>query len=160
MLGVFTNNEIKKIPLKRKDRSKPKPSNKKKSISYLPIIINQEEKEKYNVYFVPFSSSKREESILKQFLQILEEYELSDLVKIEEIHSRTTTFKDYELIAIKRFVDLCDQMFHEFKIKKKPISGKFNIKIKDEEKTIKDEEETIEEKIQELINNGKIINML
>jgi len=112
----------KKRELEKKSEGKRK---RRKVDSYFPIRVKNEQYETYDVYFVKFSK-KKDKMILYRFGKLLEENQDDDLVRMEDMNKDPTLFDNDEINAIKKFLDLHEDLFGHFKVKGDILSGRFN----------------------------------
>jgi len=112
----------KRRELEKKSEGKRK---RRKVDSYFPIRVKNENYETFDIYFVKFSN-KKDKKILDKFGKLLQENQDDDLVKMEDANEEPTTFDSDEINAIKKFIDLHEDIFGHFKVKGDSLSGRFN----------------------------------
>lgn len=119
--------------LKKEKRKREDEKFTKKKFSkdvFIRLRIYQEDLEKYDNYFIKYNV-KKNKKILKDFVSLLKEHELDDIINIDDnFNFDTTTFSLSDIEIINSFTDLDGDIYSFFKIKKGKLSGDFNKQIR------------------------------
>ncbi|GAG63973.1 unnamed protein product [marine sediment metagenome] len=169
--GYSSKTILPKRELDKKSKSRKKL---KKGVSYISMRINNEgeqdigidgereivEMNGYSFYFVR-CETKKDEKILNDLKEKLENIELSDLINIEEIDCDITKFEKYDVKIVKNFIEINDDIFRECKVKKEKLTGNFLKEINTRENRPHDNNEnTLQNWVQEQLTNGSFISNL